>query len=314
MRLPGFLHVFDSTTPQSVKALFPIALLTLLMNSMGQPLSAAENLLAPNVLTAWCIVPFDPAKRGPEERAQMLERLGITRLAYDWRQEHIPTFDAEIEAMKRRNITISAWWYSKHQPDVLSAISRHGIHPQLWVCGVRTSTPPTLDSEVDRIRPFAHDAMTIGSQVGLYNHREPWFEDQDNQIAIIERLRQEGITNIGIVFNFHHWRGDLAKFPDLMKRMSPYLLAVNLNGMPVDTRSYPKVRFVGTDASELSMVRAVLDSGWRGPIGLLHERPSVDAERSLRLSLIGLNWLRNELAEPGSGGMKPTEDSLLALP
>ena len=44
-------------------------------------------------LVAWCIVPFDARNRGPEERAEMLQRLGIKRLAYDWRAEHIPTFD-----------------------------------------------------------------------------------------------------------------------------------------------------------------------------------------------------------------------------
>ena len=37
---------------------------------------AAEGLLAPTNLVAWCIVPFDTKKRGPEERAEMLERLG----------------------------------------------------------------------------------------------------------------------------------------------------------------------------------------------------------------------------------------------
>ena len=42
-------------------------------------------------------MPFDSKKRGPEERAAMLERLGFKRFAYDWRTEHIPTFDAEIE-------------------------------------------------------------------------------------------------------------------------------------------------------------------------------------------------------------------------
>src|SRR5687768_9449389 len=34
-------------------------------------------------LVAWCIVPFDSTKRGPEERAAMLDRLGFRRFAYD---------------------------------------------------------------------------------------------------------------------------------------------------------------------------------------------------------------------------------------
>ena len=53
---------------------------------------AKENLMA------WCIVPFDAAKRTPEQRASMLRDLGIKRFAYDYRAEHIPSFEREIAA------------------------------------------------------------------------------------------------------------------------------------------------------------------------------------------------------------------------
>lgn len=290
-----------------------IALVLLAVGGMP-PLAGAEpGLFAQANLAAWCIVPFDPKRRGPEERAQMLERLGIRQFAYDWRDEHIPTFDAEIEAMQHHGIAITAWWYSHHSQPVLDALKRHGIHPQLWVCGVRKAGLDVAQ-EVARITPFAKDAAEIGGKVALYNHREPWCEDQDNQIAVIEQLRRAGVDNVGIVFNFHHWRGALADFPALFKRMQPYLLAVNLNGMPADTGAYPNVRFIGTDASELAMMRVIRDSGWSGPVGILHERPSLDAEESLACSLLGLVWLRKELAEPGSGGPQPTEAGLIAQP
>src|SRR5439155_11909566 len=35
------------------------------------------DLLARSNLVAWCIVPFDARKRGPEDRAAMLEKLGF---------------------------------------------------------------------------------------------------------------------------------------------------------------------------------------------------------------------------------------------
>ena len=47
--------------------------------------SSRDNLIA------WCIVPFDSKKRGPEDRAAMLQKLGFKHFAYDWRGEHIPT-------------------------------------------------------------------------------------------------------------------------------------------------------------------------------------------------------------------------------
>ena len=54
-----------------------------------------DNLAQEN-LVAWCIVPFDAKDRGPAERAAMLKRLGLRRVAYDWRDKHVPTFEQEI--------------------------------------------------------------------------------------------------------------------------------------------------------------------------------------------------------------------------
>jgi hypothetical protein len=69
-----------------------------------------QRLFGSDNLVAWCIVPFDSKKRGPEERAAMLERLGFKHFAYDWRAEHVPTFDAEMDALKRHGIALDAFW------------------------------------------------------------------------------------------------------------------------------------------------------------------------------------------------------------
>ena len=91
-------------------------------------------------LTAWCVVPFDAKKRGPEERAEMLQRLGFKNFAYDWRPKDVPTFDAEVEALNKHGINLLAWWFPTDAGDpsartILEVIKHHGIHPQLWVMG-----------------------------------------------------------------------------------------------------------------------------------------------------------------------------------
>ena len=40
-------------------------------------------------LTAWCVVPFDAKTRGPEQRAEMLQRLGFKNFAYDWLRKEL---------------------------------------------------------------------------------------------------------------------------------------------------------------------------------------------------------------------------------
>ncbi|MHC1765816.1 MAG: hypothetical protein AB9869_16220 [Verrucomicrobiia bacterium] len=81
----------------------------------------AASVFEPANLMAWCIVPFDASKRGPEERARMLTRLGFRHFAYDWRAEHIPTFDAEVEAMQRHGISLErvvvSSQFGQHRPN-----------------------------------------------------------------------------------------------------------------------------------------------------------------------------------------------------
>ena len=61
----------------------------------------ANDIFPRDNLVAWCIVPFDAKKRTPEQRAEMLARLGIKQFAYDWRDEHLPTFDARARRAAR---------------------------------------------------------------------------------------------------------------------------------------------------------------------------------------------------------------------
>ena len=46
-------------------------------------------------------MPFDSKKRTPEERIDMLEELGFTRYAYDWRTEHLDDAALTVEAYAR---------------------------------------------------------------------------------------------------------------------------------------------------------------------------------------------------------------------
>ena len=80
----------------------------------GSKLFEQENLMA------WCIVPFDSKRRGPEERAAMLEKLKFSKFAYDYRAEHIPTFDAEGAALTKHSVELSAWGF----PTELNAEAR----------------------------------------------------------------------------------------------------------------------------------------------------------------------------------------------
>jgi hypothetical protein len=246
------------------------------------------GLFAQENLVAWCIVPFDGKKRGSEERAQMLDRLGIRRLAYDYRDEHIPTFDEEIETMKRHGIEMLAWWGAGKES--LAAFEKHGIHPQIWYMG---GNGP-VDAEVDALRPLVEDATRLGCPVALYNHGG-WFGEPENQIAIIEELKKEGINNVGIVYNLHHGHEHLTRFAALFEKMKPYLMAFNLNGMVMDgDTTGKKILPMGQGDLDLELLRIVQNSGWEGPVGIINHTQE-DAEVRLLENLNGLKSLRAQL-------------------
>src|SRR6266571_7475262 len=176
-----------------------------------------EGLFAQTNLVAWCIVPFDARKRGPEERAAMLERLGFKLFAYDYRAEHVSTFDAEMDALERHRIRLLAWWFPPTMNDearlILDVLKRHRLEPQLWVTG---GGEPTRDAqeqrsrvaaEAERIRAIAEAASKIGCTVGLYNHGG-WFGEPENQLEILADLN---LPNVGLVYNLHHGHDHLER-------------------------------------------------------------------------------------------------------
>jgi len=102
-------------------------------------LNKSFDIYSKKNLVAWCIVSYDGKKRGPEERATMLKALGIRKLAYDYRAEHVPTFDAEMRALKKHGIELTAWRFPQHLNDsgkhILSVLKQHKIKTELWVSG-----------------------------------------------------------------------------------------------------------------------------------------------------------------------------------
>jgi sugar phosphate isomerase/epimerase len=320
----------------------------------------ANSLWSLDNLVAWSVVPFDAKQRNPEERAQMLEGLGFKHFAYSWRASHIPSFDAEIQALKEHHIELLAWaLYGSESPElglILDTFRRHSVHPQLWVeqsndavdspqqwarvlpkgfripetdedyaklspgerqqldeaslLLQREDLPTTVEAqrrrvelETDRIRSLVKRAAPYGVKIELYNHNG-WFGTMDNQVAIIQRLRDLGIVDVGIVYNFSHARDalhdDTGDFSRIWKEIQPYTVVVNVTGTHMDgTVIYPS-----QGDRELEMMRVIQDSGWKGHIGVIAESGG-DAERTLKNCITGLDWLAAELIRSGSGGPRP---------
>lgn len=274
-----------------------------------QAAGAGKTLFVRDNLVAWCIVPFDARKRGPEARVAMLKDLGFRHYAYDWRGEHLPTFDKELHLLKDNKIALTAVWFPAALNDqartILALLKKHQVKTQLWV----TIGDPAAGSkeQADKVAaavkilgPIAEGAGKIDCRLGLYNHGN-WFGEPENQLAILHALK---LPNVGIVYNLHHGHDHLGRFPELLKKMLPHLYALNLNGMsPQGGQVGNKILQLGRGELDLQLLRTIRDSGYRGPVGILGHTQD-DVELRLRDNLDGLDWLVGQL-DGKAPGPKP---------
>lgn len=271
-----------------------------------------NSVYAKNNLLAWCIVPFDARRRAPEERAAMLQRLGIRALAYDWRDEHIATFDRELAALQNHGIRLDAFWLNGgfppdpqgarqdryHRP-VLEFIERHDLRLEVWkhFQGAEfdhlDDPAARYDAGAAQLDVLAGLFNGVGCTLGLYNHGH-WGGEPG---AMVELARRLAHRDVGIVYNFHHGHEHLPLMPDAFEAMRPHLLCVNLSGM---TPGGEKILPLGRGERDLEMLRLVRDSGYDGPVGILDHRPETDAEDSLRQNLEGLHGLLTEMGDPAA--------------
>lgn len=261
----------------------------------------AADLYAPDNLVAWCIVPFDAAQRTPAQRAEMLDRLQVRRVAYDWRQQHVPEFEEEILQYKKYGLEYFAFW-SWH-PSMERLIDEHRIKPQIW----QMLGQPKGDTQQQRVAsaassllPLVKTTQRLGCSLGIYNHGG-WSGEPENMVDVVRYLHKEhGARHVGIVYNFHHGHEHISRFGEVITLMKPFLLCVNINGM-VDADQLAagkKIVPVGSGQHEAGMLRLLAASGYRGRIGILDHRSDVDAEESLRQNLRGLESLRTKMTAP----------------
>jgi sugar phosphate isomerase/epimerase len=249
----------------------------------GSGLFARENLVA------WCIVPFDAKKRGPEERVEMLRRLGITRVAYDWRANHVPQWDEEMERYNKAGIELVGFW--DFNDAALELMKRHKIKTQFWVMMAAQGKDQAemVETAARQIDAIARKAGQAGCTVALYNHGG-WGGEPENQIAVVELLRTRGIRNVGICYNLHHAHHRMKDFAAVLKKILPYLWCLNLNGMKQGADILP----LGQGDDDLGILKTIVQSGYRGPIGILNHR-DIDAEEGLKQNIDGLKKLSEQL-------------------
>ncbi len=284
------IHGSFDTDENSSQApgMFVRVLLFLSFLTCGWAFGVPKNLMKEN-LVAWCIVPFDEAKRTPEERSKMLKELGLTRCAYDWRAEHVASFEEEILQYRKHEIEFFAFW-GEHD-EAFRLFEKYDLHPQIW----RMFGEPVGETQNEKVanaakslEGLAKRTAAMKCKLALYNHGG-WSGESANLVAVCQKLHEAGHVHVGIVYNWHHGHDEIDQWADSLKLMKPYLHCLNLNGMKRGEEF--KILPLGRGEHELQMLQAVIASRYEGPIGILDHRGEVDSKVALQENLDGLSKL-----------------------
>lgn len=256
-------------------------------------------------LIAWCIVPFDSQDRTPSERAKMVKRLGLKRVAYDWREKHVPFFEEEILQYKKHQIDYFAFWGENET--AFELFEKHGIKPQIWKMLASKESAANqqqrIELAIDELMPLVKRTKMLGCRLGIYNHGG-WGGEPKNLVQICAKLHQQfDASHVGIVYNLHHGHSHLDDFEHSLELMMPFLFCVNLNGMNVaGDKNGQKILPLGAGKLDVKLVSKIAKSGYAGPIGIIGHTQD-DVEERLRDNLDGLHWILDQIE--GVESVKP---------
>ena len=249
----------------------------------------------------WCIVAYDSLERNPAERIEMIKEIGFEKYAYDWRDKHLDETATELRLATENKIEIIAiWLWLNAKRDrmgqlwesnerILDIVQKMNLKTTFWVSlsenffhGLNEEESLKLATEM--VESIAAKAKKMGCSIALYNH-SGWFGDPYNQLKVIQALPNYELT---MVYNFHHGQHTIDDFPNIAKAISPYLSAVNLNGM---AKEGEKILTIGKGHYEKEMIELLQKSGFEGPWGILGHVEEADVKKVLEQNIAGMKSL-----------------------
>jgi hypothetical protein len=270
----------------------------------------------------------------------MLRAMGVTKIIWDWRDEHIDTFDAELDALRQNNIELSGIWTPSPMPafeepeypsrfgvvstrikTLITEAARRGYTPDLWT-QIAFGGPgaPSAPSEhfhraevmraADHLTGLVRLARGHGMCVVLTNHGG-WAGEPRTLIDIVTELAQRGLGNVGIGFRLQHAHHLIADLDHHIATMSEHLVAVMLSGADAGAELTGRVILpFGAGSRDRWVTHALLESGWQGQL-VVHAVGNDDSEARLLDSLEGWEWavdrfLRHPRQRPTPRILEPT--------
>lgn len=290
-----------------MKSPYKLKIAILLVVLFSSCANKVEDLIKIEEVAPWCILDFDSLDRTPEQRIAMVRELGLTKYGFNKGKGDLGTMVKEFELASENEIEITSvflWLNAKRDSigrlstpnrELLRNLKEVEQKPVIWLSFSHNffeelNQEESIRLSVEMIKFIKLKADSIGCKLALYNHHG-WFGNPYNQIEILEELREEQLT---MVYNFHHAHEYVDDFPDIVKRIKPYLSFVNLNGV---NKKGPQIVTIGEGDHEFDMIKSLKEEGFNGPWGILGHIKTEDVEKVLLQNIDGLKLLNSKYQE-----------------
>lgn len=285
-----------------MKKLLP--LLLILIVNISSCTKTEHELIEIDELSPWCILGFDSLDRTANQRITMLKEMGFKKYGFNKGKGHLDEMKNEFKLAKENDIEITSifLWLNAERDSIgkLSSSNQKLLNnledieqkPTIWLSFSNNffkelDQKESLDLSIKMIKFIKLKADDLGCKLALYNHHG-WFGNPHNQIKILEELRTDSIT---IVYNFHHAHEYVDQFPEIARKIKPYLSYVNLNGIK---KEGPQILTIGHGDYEYDMIKILNDEGYNGPWGILGHIKTKDVQKVLEQNIEGLKLLNSK--------------------
>jgi len=264
-----------------------------------------KRLIEVDEVSPWCIIGFDSLERTPTQRIEMLQEMGFTKYGYNRGKGEFGEMKEEFKLAKENNIEIVSifLWLNANRDSIgklspanqelLDNLKQVEQKPTIWVSFSNNYFEERTEEEsvklsIEMIKFVKKKADELGCKLALYNHHG-WFGNPYNQVEILEKMQ---LDEISMVYNFHHAHEYVDEFPEIVKKIKPYLSFVNLNGVQKDG---PQILPIGKGDHEIDMVEILIKEGFDGPWGILGHIKTDDVQAVLTRNVEGLNLLNSTI-------------------
>lgn len=263
-----------------------------------------EHLIKVDEVSPWCILGFDSLDRTPQQRIAMLKEMGFTKYGFNRGKVNLDEMEKEFKLARENDIEITSiflWLNAKRDSigklspsnqELLGNLKKVAQKPTIWLSFSNNffeelNQEESIAFSVEMIKFIKMKADEVGCKLALYNHHG-WFGNPYNQIKILEELKEDSLT---MVYNFHHAQEYVDEFPEIVKKMKPYLSYVNLNGVK---KEGPQILTIGEGEYEYKMIKLLKEEGFNGPWGILGHIKTEDVQKVLKRNIDGLKLLNSK--------------------